>query len=162
VAVQNVIFTLLEFALITWLITGFLRWNRLRSSAARERAAYKQRLPTWIKSVETYLLLVLLPLSLVGLLFLSLWLHGLFHAEPAGTLALVLIMVPDFFFAMMFSMLAINFLEWVIRPLKRVNEKAAEGLPAASWRQTNRDFLHVLGWAGPAGLMLWICGLALR
>ena len=75
---------------------------------------------------------------------------------------MVLIGLADFFFAVMFSMFAIFFIECIIPPLRRVNEKAAEGLPAASFHQTNKDFSRILGLAGPAALMLWICGLALR
>jgi hypothetical protein len=159
---RKLIFSSLEVALIVWATTGYLKWSRAHSSAARERASYKQRLPGWIKNLELLLLAVLLGPSLSALVLLSFSLHGLFQTDTTGTVAKVLICIPDFFFAIMFTMFAINFIEWIIPPLRRVNEKAMEGLPAASFHQSNKDFLHVLAWAGPACLMLWLLGLVLR
>lgn len=155
-------FVALEFVLIWWVTTRFLAWNRARSSAARQRLLFKLRLPDWIKWLEFVLLGPIFGLSTIGSLFISFHLYELLHAHRAGPWAQVLILVPGCFLALMFSLFAINFIEWVIPPLRRANEKAMEGLPAASFHQSNKDFLHVVEWASPACLALWIIGFVLK
>jgi hypothetical protein len=155
-------FVALEFVLIWWVTTRFLAWNRARSSAARQRLLFKLRLPDWIKWLEFVLLGPIFGLSTIGSLFISFHLYELLHAHRAGPWAQVLILVPGCFLALMFSLFAINFIEWVIPPLRRADEKAMEGLPAASFHQSNKDFLHVVEWASPACLALWIIGFVLK
>ena len=160
--IQIVTLGALALVLIAWATTRFLMRNRARSSAARERGIFKERLPDWLKWFELSLLYVFSLLTVAGFFILSLKIHGQFHAYAPGTMALILMGVPDFFFALVFSMFAINFIEWIVPSLRRVNENAMEGLPAASFHQSNKDFLQILKWAGPAGFILWVGGVALR
>jgi hypothetical protein len=161
----RIVLGILEIVLIAWTVNRFTNWHRSHSSSARERAIYKQRLPNWIKSFEYYSLALLFPSGFLGLFFASIGLHNLLHPDTVRQItnaATALLMIPDFFFAMMLAMLSINLIEWLVPPMKRANDKAAEGLPAASIRQLTTDLLKVLEWVGPFCLILWLVGFALK
>jgi hypothetical protein len=156
---------ILQVVVVAWSVNRFMQWFRSHSSAARERAIYKQRLPNWIKSFEMWTFSLLFPLSFLGLFLGTYRVHALLHqhvTRQPSSIAMPLLIVPDFFFAGMLTFFVTNFIESIVPAMKTANDKAAEGLPAASFHQTTKDLVKVLEWAGTFCLMLWVLGFTLE
>jgi hypothetical protein len=138
------VISVISVPLAIWISRRFRVWLRHRSPAAGERGLFKERLPNWVKLVEGLILLVLLLPVSVGLFFASFTLHQLVHPNTqwghASDIASNLLIIPILFISIPLAAVIANFISWLIPPVKRANELAMEGLPAASYTQLNRPF----------------------
>jgi hypothetical protein len=160
---NHVVTSAISVVLIVWVSRGFRDWLRHRSPAAGERALFKKRLPNWVNTIEGLILLVLLILISVGLFFGSFTLHHIMHSNTewghASDIASGLLVVPSLFISFPIAMLIANVISWLIPPVKKANELAMTGLPAASYAQLNRGLLLLLAWFAPLCLAATLLGV---
>jgi len=152
----NLIIFALEILLVSWAVKSYLNWIRKRSSAARERATYKQRLPNWIKLWDFITFVILLALLIFALISLSFAAHRLIHpsAQYPTNDADFFLTMPPLILAGVLAMVIANILSWLIPPVRKANEIAMGGLPAASFEQLTNGLLLVLAWLAPICLIL--------
>jgi Na+/proline symporter len=146
-----------------WVYIRFIRWFRQRSPEARERSTFKARLASWVKLVEmsvwvsAWLILMLIMFAALRSAYQFFHPNSTFYRsdDPWGYVAALscgIITLP-------IAMLAANYLSWVIPSLRRANEEAMDGLPAASFKEANLGLLRFTLWAALLLLPLALVGL---
>jgi hypothetical protein len=110
-----------------------------------ERQAARDRLPNWAKFAQ---FLIWVPLFVgIFLCWFDAFNHLLHFFRPAipfgkaDGLAESLIAFPGLFAAGLVSLIATNLVLWLIPPLRRANENAAEGVPDMSFRNATGSLL---------------------
>lgn len=140
---------------------NFILWLRGRSPQARERAIFKARMPGWLKLAEMALWITFWLGSFFALFPALLALHDSIHhstSQPdsiSSTIllfsALIAVLVP--------SMLAMNFVSWIVPAMRRANEAAMSGLPAASFRKANLGLVRLAAFLVPLSMAVAITGV---
>lgn len=140
---------------------NFMRWFRQRSPEARERTLFKQRMPGWLKQIEM-LLWVTFWLGLFFVLFYGLLgLNQLVHpaARKPSEIAGYIFLFSSLFAALAPAMLTANLVSWLVPAMRRANEQAMTGLPAASFQEANLGLIKVGGILVPLCLATAILGV---
>lgn len=158
----GLIIIVFTFLLVRW-FGRYQKSTLQRSPESQERALFKQRLPGWVKSIEGLTFLALLPLIFFGLFFASFGAHHLIHPGAdwwhPSYIAGFLLTLPTLIIAVPMSMIMANIISYLVPPLRKANELAMAGLPAASFRQMNRGLILFLAWGAPFCLAALVLGV---
>jgi hypothetical protein len=128
------------------------------------RQAARNRLPKW----AVYAQLAIQISSLAG--FMLAWvigfsdLYGRFHPadpHPANSVGLMLILFGAIAFTIPTSLIWTNAILWTIPPLRRVNEKAGEGVPGMSFRGATMGLVKISYVLVPLAVILTAIGIVM-
>jgi hypothetical protein len=142
---------------IVWILLVPLGWiaaamafrrARRGTQGYAERNALRSRLPAWVATAESVVLVLLWVTSSLGVLFVFVQLHVALHprvrAKDVGQLAMILIVTGSFVATLVPSMLVANLVSWLVPPLRTANESAMVGLPTTTFANASRG-VAVLG-----------------
>ena len=145
-----------SFGLLAALFLSLLVFRRARrhTNDFSQTAAFKERLPQWVKQFEAFVFCAFMVASVIGVSWLALHFGFATHGSPrsiTGTVAIYfalgicLISLP-------IAALGANLLSWLVPPLRGANSQAMGGLQVTFWSM-NRGLLYFAAIAVPIGVV---------
>ena len=127
-----------------------------------ERQAARDRLPSWAKTAQLLILFVCWPV--LGLAWFAAFkalydfLHPHLDAFRMIPSCAGIIAFSALFGTIPLALLAVNLVLWLVPPLRRANESAAQNVPGMTFRTANEDLLSVAQFLTPASAVAGLVG----
>ena len=152
------------FVIALWVaaLSIFQRYRR-RSQGFAERAAFRAALPAWVSLFEMSIFISVFFGIIVTLMMLQSGLYRHLNSaggahNPSGFSSLLIVMAIGTV-SVLFAMLFANFISWIIPPVRRANQRAAQRLSTMSFAQANSGPLKFGAVIVPVCILQGLIGL---